>query len=275
MKQRVLAARREQVRLVSGGTSDGSRANLVPRWPGVRAGVAYFVAAAFGAACAGCSVGDDGGAAAARAPAVEESDSAAALALLLNPADPRWTERAPDLFRARFETSRGPFVIEVHRDWAPLGADRFHNLVRHGFYDGERFTRVLAGYIVQWGLHGDPRVSAAWKDVTISDDPVVQGNTRGTIGFAMRRPDDRSTQVYINLDDNSRNDAQGFATFGRVIEGMEVVDSLYSGYGEEAGGGMRAGRQGPVEEGGNAYLAERYPLLDYIISARIERVPSM
>lgn len=274
MKQRVFPAG-ERAHLARDGTGDGFRPVLVLRWPAARAGVMCLLAATWIAACGRGSAGDDSGANAAAEAPVEESDTAASLALLLNPADPRWTERAPDLFRARFETSRGPFVIEVHRDWAPLGADRFHNLVRHGFYDGERFTRVLAGYIVQWGLHGDPRVSAAWKDVTISDDPVVQGNTRGTIGFAMRRPDDRSTQVYINLDDNSRNDAQGFATFGRVIEGMEVVDSLYSGYGEEAGGGMRAGRQGPVEEGGNEYLAERYPLLDYIISARIERVPSM
>jgi cyclophilin family peptidyl-prolyl cis-trans isomerase len=113
-------------------------------------------------------------------------------------------------------------------------------------------------------------VTAAWKDVTIPDDPVVRGNTRGTLGFAMRGPDDRQTQVYINLADNSRNDAEGFATFGLVVEGMEVVDSLYAGYANDAGGGMRAGLQGPVEEGGNPYLLENYPLLDYIITARIE-----
>jgi cyclophilin family peptidyl-prolyl cis-trans isomerase len=113
-------------------------------------------------------------------------------------------------------------------------------------------------------------VTAAWKDVTIPDDPVVRGNTRGTLGFAMRQPDDRQTQVYINLADNSRNDAEGFATFGLVVEGMEVVDSLYAGYANEAGGGMRAGLQGPVEQGGNEYLAENYPLLDWIITARIE-----
>jgi len=208
------------------------------------------------------------------APADAASVEVPDLALLLNPGDPRWSERAPDLFRARFETSKGTFVIEVHHDWAPHGADRFYNLVRHGFYDGQRFTRVLEGYIAQWGLHGDPRVTAAWKDVTFPDDPVVQGNVRGTIGFAMRGPDDRQTQVYINLADNSRNDAQGFAAFGRVVDGMEVVDSLYPGYGEEAGGGMRARRQGPVEQGGNEYLAEHFPRLDHILTARIEGDPT-
>jgi homoserine O-acetyltransferase len=129
---------------------------------------------------------------------------------------------------------------------------------------------VLEGYIAQWGLHADPRVTAAWKDVTIPDDPVVRGNTRGTLGFAMRGPDDRQTQLYLNLADNTRNDAEGFATFGLVVEGMDVVDSLYAGYGSDAGGGMRAGLQGPVEEGGNEYLNEHFPLLDYIITARIE-----
>jgi len=191
------------------------------------------------------------------------------LALLLDPTDPRWAVQAPDTYRARFETSRGVFVIEVERALAPYGADRFYNLIRNGFYDDERFTRVLEGYIAQWGLHGDPRVTAAWKDVTIPDDPVIRGNTRGTLGFAMRGPDDRSTQVYINIGDNSRNDSEGFATFGLVVEGMEVVDSLYSGYGNDAGGGMRAGLQGPVEEGGNEFLNENFPLLDYIVTARI------
>jgi homoserine O-acetyltransferase len=200
----------------------------------------------------------------------DASSEADRLALLLDPTDPRWSAEAPATYRARFETNEGHFVIEVERALAPIGADRFYNLVRHGFYDDQRFTRVLDGYIAQWGLHGDPRVTAVWKDVTIPDDPVVRGNTRGTLGFAMRGPDDRQTQVYINIGDNSRNDAEGFATFGTVVEGMAVVDSLYSGYGNDAGGGMRAGMQGPVEEGGNEYLAQNYPLLDYIIRAYIE-----
>jgi len=241
------------------------------RLTAIRTGLIGLIASAW-IACGGGP--DDGaGAADASATAGMAQDSADMAALLLSPTDPRWSEPAPEQYRARFETNRGPFVIEVHRDWAPIGADRFYNLVRYGFYDGDRFTRVLAGYIVQWGLNGDPRVNAAWKDFTMRDDPVVQGNSRGTIGFAMRRPDDRQTQVYINLGDNTRNDPQGFAAFGRVVEGMEVVDSLYSEYGEEAGGGMRAGKQGPVEEGGNPYLAEHYPLLDYIVRARIEREP--
>jgi len=236
---------------------------------GLHAGAVGIVVVVLLVACERAPAPGDPEAAARDETGAVDADSAR-LTLLLNPQDPRWTERAPDLYRARLETSRGTFVIEVHRDWAPLGADRFYNLVRYGFYDDARFTRVLAGYIAQWGLHGDPRVIAAWKDVTIPDDPPTQSNTRGTIGFAMRRPNDRQTQVYINLGDNSRNDPEGFAVFGRVVEGMEVVDSLYSGYGEEAGGGMRAGRQGPVEQGGNAYIAENYPLLDYIIRARIE-----
>jgi homoserine O-acetyltransferase len=203
-------------------------------------------------------------------PADSMPDANDRLALLLDPTDPRWAVQAPDTYRARFETNEGVFIVEVERALAPYGADRFYNLVRHGYYDGARFTRVLEGYIAQWGLHADPRVTAAWKDVTIPDDPVVRGNTRGTLGFAMRGPDDRQTQLYINLADNSRNDAEGFATFGLVVEGMEVVDSLYAGYGSEAGGGMRAGLQGPVEQGGNEYLSENYPLLDYIVTARIE-----
>ena len=203
-------------------------------------------------------------------PTDSTSDADDRPALLLDPTDPRWAVQAPDTYRARFDTNKGVFVIEVERALAPHGADRFYNLVRHGYYDGARFTRVLEGYIAQWGLHADPRVTAAWKDVTIPDDPVVRGNTRGTLGFAMRGPDDRQTQLYLNLADNTRNDAEGFATFGLVVEGMEVVDSLYAGYGNDAGGGMRAGQQGPVEDGGNEYLSEHFPLLDYIITARIE-----
>jgi homoserine O-acetyltransferase len=170
---------------------------------------------------------------------------------------------------AEFGTSRGVFAIEVRRDWAPHGADRFYNLVRNGYFDEGRFHRVLPGYIAQWGLHGDPEVYAAWKEQYIPDDPVKESNTRGAIGFAMTGPNLRTVQVYINLADNSRNDTVGFAPFGRVIDGMEVVDSLYSGYGETAGGGLRGGKQGPLEQGGSPYLAREYPLLDFIRWARI------
>jgi cyclophilin family peptidyl-prolyl cis-trans isomerase len=193
----------------------------------------------------------------------------AAQPLLLDPTDARWNEAAPAVYVAEFGTSRGVFAIEVRRDWAPLGADRFYHLVRNGYFDEGRFHRVLPGYIAQWGLHGNPEVYRAWKEQYFADDPVRESNTRGAIGFAMTGPNLRSVQVYINLADNSRNDTIGFAPFGRVIEGMEVVDSLYSGYGENSGGGLRGGKQGPLEEGGNAYLAREYPKLDFIRWARI------
>jgi len=198
-------------------------------------------------------------------PSLAESDQD----VLLHPSSRVWKRKAPRDFQVRFETSQGAFFIEVHRDWAPLGADRFANLVRNGFYDDQRFTRVVAGYIAQFGIHGNPEVAGAWKNQTIPDDPVRQSNRRGFIAFAMTGPDTRSTQVYINLVDNTRLDAQGFAPFGRVVEGMEVVDRLYSGYGENSGGGMRGGKQGPIEVGGNSYLQREYPKLDYIIRARL------
>ena len=240
-------------------------------WPTL----SLLVTVTLSAALAACSrdAGSDAADATANTNATPSEEDR--LALMLEPTNPVWTERAPDVYYALFETSRGDFLLEVERALAPIGADRFYNLVRLGFYDDQRFTRVLEGYIAQWGLHGDPRVTAAWKDFTMPDDPVVRGNTRGTLGFAMRGPDDRQTQVYINIGDNSRNDEQGFATFGLVIEGMaEVVDSLYSGYGNDAGGGMRAGLQGPVEQGGNQFLLANYPLLDYIVRARIVDGPA-
>ncbi len=201
-------------------------------------------------------------------PPVETPDEAGEV--LLDPAHPAWKEEAPESFQARFESSQGTFIIEVHRVWAPIGADRFYNLVRHGFYDGQRFSRVIPGFIAQWGLSGDPEVTRVWKGQEIPDDPVVESNTRGAIAYAMTGPDTRLTQVYISLADNSRLDEQGFAPFGRVVEGMDIVNRLYGGYGEEAGGGMRAGNQGPVEEGGSAYLLENYPELDYINRAFVE-----
>jgi len=205
-------------------------------------------------------------------PAVVHAQSESARDLLLNPEHPAWRERAPDVYRAVFETSRGTFVIEVHRAWSPRGADHFYNLVRNGYYDDGRFHRVLANYIVQWGIHGDPRINRIWRDRKIPDDTVPQlnSNTRGFIGFAMAGPNDRATQVYINLRDNSRNDGQGLIPFGRVVQGMDVVDSLYSGYGAESGDGVRQGRQRPLEEGGNEYLRQHFPRLDYIIRARID-----
>jgi homoserine O-acetyltransferase len=161
-------------------------------------------------------------------------------------------------------------VIEAHRDWAPNGVDRFYNLVRSGFYDDSRFYRVRPGW-AQFGIAGDPRVSALWRDRTIKDDPVVKSNLRSYVAYAFAVPDGRTTQVYINLQDRADADKTGFAVFGRVIEGMQTVDSLYSGYGETSGGGIRAGKQAPLFEGGNAYLDANYPKLDRLIRARIEQ----
>ena len=191
------------------------------------------------------------------------------LILLGLPPAPSQPARAPEVFQVRFETSQGAFVVEAHREWAPQGVDRFHELVAAGFFDGSRFFRVVPGFIAQLGVAGDPKVTAAWKDRTIPDDPVRQSNTRGTIAYAMTGPNTRSTQLYVNLADNSRLDAQGFAPIGRVTSGMEVVDRLYAGYGETSGGGMRGGRQGKLLAEGNAWLDANFPKLDRLLRARI------
>jgi peptidyl-prolyl cis-trans isomerase A (cyclophilin A) len=178
------------------------------------------------------------------------------------------TEEAPEQFRVRFETTKGPFVVEVHRDWAPRGADRFYNLVKLGYYDGVTFFRVIEDFMVQFGIHGDPEVSAVWRNAQIPDDPVKESNTRGTITFATAGPDTRTTQVFINYKDNSPLDAQGFAPFGRVVEGMSVVDSLYSGYGEGAPRGAGP-RQDRAQAEGNAYFRSDFPRLDHIETAEV------
>lgn len=189
---------------------------------------------------------------------------------LLDPGDPSWAQPAPDTFRVRFTTTRGDFVIDVVRAWAPRGADRFWNLVRHGYYDDARFHRVVPGFIVQWGIAGDPAVTRLWLHRTISDDTaLVASNIRGTIAFAFTDADTRTTQVYINLVDNTRLDAQGFRPFGRVVEGMDVVDSLYGAYGEASGGGVRAAKQDSLVAGGNAYLDRAFPRLDRLMRAVI------
>jgi len=189
---------------------------------------------------------------------------------LLHPESPEVNRQAPDLFRVRLETSKGLIVIEVHREWAPHGVDRFYNLVRHGFYDEARFFRVIAGKWAQTGIHGDPQVSRLWRERTIPDDPRRESNRRGTIAYAFAVPDGRTTQIFINLRDNSETlDVQGFAPFGRVIQGMEVADALNSEYAETAGGGIRAGKQEPLFAGGNSYLAREFPRLDFVRRARI------
>ena len=183
---------------------------------------------------------------------------------LLHPESAALSTPAPPLFQVRFETTQGPIVITVHRDWAPIGADRFYYLARNGFFDGERFFRVRANYIAQFGLNGDPAVIAAWKNRTMPDDSVRVSNLRGTLGYAMTGPNTRTTQIYFNLVDNPQLDSQGFAPFGTVTSGMDAVLRLYSGYGENAGGGVRAGKQGRIEAGGNAYLSRAFPKLDYV-----------
>lgn len=216
--------------------------------------------------------GSDGSTVAGDASAAPDGRSASpSREILLDPALPVWSEAAPDTFLARFETSAGDFVIEVVRAWAPIGADRFYNLVRHGYYDDSRFHRTVPDFIVQWGLAGDPEVTAAWIGETIPDDEaVVAGNERGTIAFAFTEPHTRTTQVYINLVDNSRLDAQGFPPFGRVVEGMEVVDRIYPGYGENSGGGLRRGDQSAIVAGGNDYLDREFPMLDRLLRATVE-----
>jgi len=180
---------------------------------------------------------------------------------LMNPADLK--ERAPDAFKASFDTSAGAFVIEVHRDWSPNGADRFYNLVRRGYFDGLRFFRVIPGFMAQFGICGDPSISNVWRDARIPDDPVKQGNKRGAITFATAGPGTRTTQLFINLADNAFLDKQGFSPFGQVVTGMDNVQKIYSGYGEGAPSG-KGPDQGRVQREGNKYLESDFPRLDYI-----------
>jgi peptidyl-prolyl cis-trans isomerase A (cyclophilin A) len=178
-------------------------------------------------------------------------------------------QMAPETYRAKFETTRGDFVIEVTRAWAPNGADRFFNLVKNGFYDDCRFFRVVYGFMGQWGIHGDPAVAAAWRNAAIPDDPVKESNTRGSVSFATMGPNTRTTQVFINYaDKNMVLDAQGFAPFGKVVEGMEVVNKIFSGYGEPPPKG-HGPEQDRIQKEGNAYLAKSFPKLDAIKKATI------
>lgn len=179
------------------------------------------------------------------------------------------TPHAPDVYKVSLDTSKGPVVIEVHRDWAPLGADRFYELVKSGYYDGARFFRVLPGFMAQFGIAADPKVTAKWKDANLQDDPVKQSNTRGMLTFATAGPNTRTTQMFINTANNARLDSQGFAPIGQVVSGIEVVDNFYNGYGEGAPQG-RGPAQGLIEEQGNAYLEKEFPMLDYIKKATIQ-----
>jgi len=178
------------------------------------------------------------------------------------------SEQAPDQFKVTFETTKGPFTVQVVRDWAPLGADRFYNLVKAGFFNDTAFFRVVKGFVVQFGLNGDPGVNAKWKDATIPDDPVRTSNLRGYITFATAGPNTRTTQLFINLANNGRLDSMKFSPFGRVIQGMDVVDSLYGGYGEGAPNG-NGPSQDKITEEGNSYLRENFPKLDYVVQAKL------
>jgi peptidyl-prolyl cis-trans isomerase A (cyclophilin A) len=173
-------------------------------------------------------------------------------------------------YKVHFETTKGPFVITVNRSWAPLGADRFYELVNGGFYDGARFFRVLPGFVAQFGIAGEAALNAKWHDTNLQDDPVTQSNLRGTITFATGGPNTRTTQVFINLADNPRLDKTGFSPFGAVTEGMEVVDRFYTGYGEGAPRG-NGPSQDRAEAEGNAYFERDFPKLDYIKKATVEK----
>ena len=173
----------------------------------------------------------------------------------------------PDVYRAKFETTKGDFVVEVTRAWAPRGADRFHELLRMDYFDEGRFFRVLPGFIAQFGIHKDFDVHAKWRELVIADDPSKEKNLRGTLTFAQSGPNTRATEVFINLKDNPDLDDQGFTPFGKIVEGVDIIDTLYSGYGElgPKGKGPDAGR---AENEANEYIVPRFPQLDYIKRAR-------
>ena len=196
----------------------------------------------------------------------------AALALAAGPLlDPgAFRETAPETFYARFETTKGAFVVQVNRAWSPHGADRFYNLVKSGFFDGQRFFRVVKGFVVQWGVPGDPAVAAAWANARIPDDPVQEKNASGTLSFAKSVPHTRTHQVFINLGDNRRTlDKAGFSPFGVVVEGMDVVRRLYAGYGEMASQGGRGVDVSHLTREGTPYLDARFPKLDKIVQASV------
>ena len=178
-------------------------------------------------------------------------------------------KQAPETYRVSFETTKGSFVVEVTRAWAPRGADRFYELVQKQFYDGTCFFRVVPRFIVQFGLKGDPATDGYWSRMYIPDDPVTQNNRRGALAFAMAGAATRTTQVFINLQDNFRLDGMGFAPFGKVVSGMEVVDQLFKGYGDAPPSG-EGPEQSRIKDEGNQYLERYFPRLDYIKSARIQ-----
>ncbi|TDH27333.1 peptidylprolyl isomerase [Segetibacter sp. 3557_3] len=189
---------------------------------------------------------------------------------LSDPGDPAFQMQAPAIFNVLLKTTKGDILLESRREWAPNGVDRFYNLVRHGYYNNSPLFRIRAGTWAQFGIAADPRVAQVWRTRTIPDDPRVVSNQRGTVAFAFKDPNARTTQVFINLRDNSStHDTVPFVPFAKVISGMDVADSLYSGYGERSAGGIRGGRQDSAFAGGNRYFKQYFPLLDYIQKASI------
>lgn len=188
--------------------------------------------------------------------------------LLLNPQDPLFRRRAPERFQVCLLTSAGSILLESRREWAPHGVDRFFNLVAAGYYDDSRIFRVVEDRWAQFGIHGDPEVASAWREQRIPDDPPGLSNERGTLAFAFAEPEGRTTQVFINLRDNSSSlDDEPFVPIARIVSGIDVIDRIHSGYGESAGGGIRAGQQDPLFDGGNAFLDEHFPQLERIVAA--------
>jgi len=180
------------------------------------------------------------------------------------PVDPsKWTKQSPASYKARFETTAGPFTVEVQREWSPLGADRFYNLVQSGYFNEARFFRVVPGFVVQFGLNADPAITAAWKSQNLQDDPVRRSNGRGFLSFATSGPNTRTTQLFINLGDNVRLDQMGFSPFGLVTEGMEAVDKITAEYAESP-------QQPEIEQKGEAYLQQAFPKLDKVTKASIQ-----
>jgi peptidyl-prolyl cis-trans isomerase A (cyclophilin A) len=202
--------------------------------------------------------------AAAAVAAVGAGAVAASSPSLLHPASLH--AKAPAVFRARFTTTKGSFVVTVHRKWAPRGADRFYNLVRYGFYDGQRLFRVVPGFVVQWGISGVPKISRAWQHATILDDPIRHTNARGTVDFADAGPDTRSTQVFVNLAANTQLDQQGFAPFGVVTSGLSTLQHLYHGYRDRP-----TEEQAQITQHGEAFVRKHFPKLDRILRARVLR----
>ncbi|HTA70590.1 MAG TPA: peptidylprolyl isomerase [Bryobacteraceae bacterium] len=196
----------------------------------------------------------------AQAPPAKKAPSGGGAPSLMNPGSLR--AKAPDTYRVQFTTTKGNIVIEIHRDWAPLGADRFYNLVRNGFFTDAAFFRVVPNFIVQFGLGANPAVNKVWQNANFRDDPVKESNKRGTLTFATAGPNTRTTQLFINLKDNAPLDAQGFAPFGTVVEGMELVDKIYPGYGERPA-------QDRITSEGKAYVDKNFPMLDRITAAKV------